>query len=495
MTLTTVIGMTDVQAQKAVSSIVPDNRYGSDRLALREGHEESLRISPLKQSRIIQSRIPAFTGGPVEHEFNFGQRYLTDREIGHGGTAFASLFRVLRRLASPVDPVRNGHVFDRAARHGMKIDTHVSCKAEKPVFSCKRLIFRTGKVQTTRLTHRMGTTVDKKTLHGELELQDVSKHFGDAIAVNAFTQHFAAGQYICLLGPSGCGKSTTLRMIAGHESLTSGDILLDGRSISRLRPAQRGTAMMFQSYALFPHLSVLENVAFSLKMRGTDTTVRERKAHELLELVHMDEFAQRRPEQLSGGQQQRVALARALITEPSVLLLDEPLSALDPFLRIRMRAELSRLQRELGMTFIHVTHSQDEAMALSDRVVLMNNSVIEQAGTPQEIYNAPQTSFVARFMGGHNIVEADGHAYALRTDRTRVSAGGDGVSAQVANIEFLGRSVDISLDCNGTELVASMPDSDFHRDRLHTGDQVSVYWSREDLYELSDKQTNLASLQ
>lgn len=332
----------------------------------------------------------------------------------------------------------------------------------------------------------MGTSLNNKSLHGELELQQVTKRFGDAIAVNSFTQHFQAGQYICLLGPSGCGKSTTLRMIAGHESLSSGDIRLDGRSISQLRPAQRGTAMMFQSYALFPHLSVLDNVAFSLKMRGIDTATRERKAHDLLELVHMEDFAHRMPEQLSGGQQQRVALARALITEPSVLLLDEPLSALDPFLRIRMRAELSRLQRELGMTFIHVTHSQDEAMALSDRVVLMNNSVIEQAGTPEEIFNAPHTSFVAKFMGGHNIVEVDGRAYALRTDRTRLSTDSGGVSAQVANVEFLGRTVDVSLDCDGVELVASMNDSDFHRDRIRAGDSLCVHWKREDLYELSD---------
>lgn len=332
----------------------------------------------------------------------------------------------------------------------------------------------------------MGTPLSNKPLHGELELQAVTKRFGDAIAVDNFTQHFSAGQYICLLGPSGCGKSTTLRMIAGHESLSSGDIRLDGRSISQLQPAQRGTAMMFQSYALFPHLNVLDNVAFSLKMRGIEQSVRERKAHELLELVHMNEFVNRLPDQLSGGQQQRVALARALITEPSVLLLDEPLSALDPFLRIRMRAELSRLQRELGMTFIHVTHSQDEAMALSDRVVLMNNSIIEQAGTPEEIFNAPQSSFVAQFMGGHNIVEADGRAYALRTDRTRVSSAGDGMAAQVANVEFLGRSVDISLDCNGVELVASLHDSDFHRQRLHPGDNVSVHWDQEDLYELSN---------
>lgn len=333
--------------------------------------------------------------------------------------------------------------------------------------------------------HQMNTSTELQTLRGELMLQDVTKRFGDAMAVQSFSQHFAAGQYVCLLGPSGCGKSTTLRMIAGHESISSGEILLDGRSIRGLRPAQRGTAMMFQSYALFPHLSVLDNVAFGLKMRGVERSIRERKAQELLELVHMQQFSQRRPDQLSGGQQQRVALARALITEPSVLLLDEPLSALDPFLRIRMRSELSRLQRELGMTFIHVTHSQDEAMALSDHVVLMNNAVIEQAGSPKQIFNEPETPFVARFMGGHNIVQGDGKSFALRTDRTRLSVSGDGVSAVVTHIEYLGRSVDVSLDCQGNELTASMSDSEFHKQGIQPGNRVVVQWRKQDLHHLS----------
>lgn len=273
-------------------------------------------------------------------------------------------------------------------------------------------------------------------------------------------------------------------MIAGHESVSSGDITLEGRSISKLRPAMRGTAMMFQSYALFPHINVLDNVAFSLKMKGIDTAERHRKAHELLELVHMNDFAHRLPDQLSGGQQQRVALARSLITEPSVLLLDEPLSALDPFLRIRMRAELSRLQRELGITFIHVTHSQDEAMALSDKIVLMNNAVIEQSGTPIEVFNAPKTEFVARFMGGHNVIEADGKAFAVRTDRTRIDNETGGIKAQVANIEFLGRTVDVLLDCSGTEVVASMTDENFYSKTIQRGGTVNVHWAPHDLHPL-----------
>jgi len=179
----------------------------------------------------------------------------------------------------------------------------------------------------------------------DLEFVSLTKRYGDAVAVDAISYHFSAGTYACLLGPSGCGKSSTLRMVAGHESVSDGAVLLGARDISRLPPAKRGTAMMFQNYALFPHLSVADNVAFSLKMKGVDASTRAARAGEMLELVDMQAFAERIPSQLSGGQQQRVALARALITKPQVLLLDEPLSALDPFLRIRMRAELKRLQR------------------------------------------------------------------------------------------------------------------------------------------------------
>ena len=324
----------------------------------------------------------------------------------------------------------------------------------------------------------------------------MTKRFGETVAVDQFTEVFEPGTYVCLLGPSGCGKSTTLRMIAGHESVSEGHIRLDDRDITKLKPAQRGTAMMFQSYALFPHLSVLDNVAFSLKMKGVDQPTRHRKANELLELVHMGEFAGRLPDQLSGGQQQRIALARSLITEPSLLLLDEPLSALDPFLRIRMRAELSRLQRELGITFIHVTHSQDEAMALSDKVVLMNDAVIEQAGTPMEVFNAPKSEFVAKFMGGHNVLELEGKLYAVRTDRTHVvtSTGGSVDShtdAQinypglVTNVEFLGRSVDVSIKQGDTELLASLSDEKYTTDAIKSGDTVHVSWSRTDLHELA----------
>jgi putative spermidine/putrescine transport system ATP-binding protein len=257
----------------------------------------------------------------------------------------------------------------------------------------------------------------------DLELVSLTKRYGTTVAVNAINHHFRAGTYACLLGPSGCGKSSTLRMIAGHEAVSDGSIMLSGRDVSRLAPAKRGTAMMFQSYALFPHLSVVDNVAFSLKMKGIDAPARRKSAMEMLELVDMTAYAARLPAQLSGGQQQRVALARALITRPQVLLLDEPLSALDPFLRIRMRAELRKLQRELGISFLHVTHGQDEALALADEIVVMNDARIEQAGPAREVFNAPRTRFVARFMGGHNVVAlAQGH-FALRCGRARIGRG------------------------------------------------------------------------
>lgn len=320
-----------------------------------------------------------------------------------------------------------------------------------------------------------------------LELLQVTKQYGrDALAVDRFSQRFDAGTYVCLLGPSGCGKSSTLRMIAGHESVSSGDIKLDGESLIKKPPAKRGTAMMFQNYALFPHLSVLDNVAFSLRMAGVDRVERHDKAQQMLALVQMQEFAERKPDQLSGGQQQRVALARALITEPSILLLDEPLSALDPFLRIAMRGELARLQRELGITFIHVTHSQDEALALADHIVLMNNAVIEQAGSPAEIFNTPRTDFVARFIGGHNVLTIDEQTSALRSDRTIIATRpgeSSSLSMTVVHVEYLGRTVNVTMrDELQMDMVASVSDEVYQAHKWNPGDTVGIYWKPEDLH-------------
>jgi putative spermidine/putrescine transport system ATP-binding protein len=317
----------------------------------------------------------------------------------------------------------------------------------------------------------------------DLELVHVTKRYGETLAVNDVSHVFSPGSYVCLLGPSGCGKSSTLRMIAGHESVSDGAILLDGMDVSALPPAKRGTAMMFQSYALFPHLNVRDNVAFSLRMKGVDKAARHARANELLELVHMTAFAERLPAQLSGGQQQRVALARALITKPRVLLLDEPLSALDPFLRIRMRAELKRLQRELGITFLHVTHGQDEALALADEVVVMNEGVIVQAGPAREVWSSPRNEFVARFMGGHNVIVLEGSKVALRADN--VTLGQEGLPATVTAVEYQGASVAVTAEtATGEEVLALVPEAAFFSTPKNPGDSVFLAWDEKRLHRL-----------
>jgi putative spermidine/putrescine transport system ATP-binding protein len=223
---------------------------------------------------------------------------------------------------------------------------------------------------------------------GEVEVLGVTKRFGETVAIQDLSLTIPHGSYCCLLGPSGCGKTTILRMIAGHEIPTTGDVRIGGESVIGLPQVRRGTAMMFQSYALFPHRSVLDNVAFALKMRGAGLAERHAKARELIAKVQLEKFADRLPAQLSGGQQQRVTLARALITNPRVLLLDEPLSALDEYLRLRMRGELRRVQKELGITFIHVTHTQLEAIAVADTVVVAAWPH-RQAASARDIFIAP----------------------------------------------------------------------------------------------------------
>ncbi len=234
-------------------------------------------------------------------------------------------------------------------------------------------------------------------------LRSVTKKYGSFTAVENLNLDIAAGSYCCLLGPSGCGKTTALRMVAGHEDITSGEIIIGDRRVNNIPAAKRNTAMMFQSYALFPHKTIWQNIEFGLKMRNVPEPERKQRVDEILELVGLTHTASRKPTQLSGGQQQRIALARALVTRPQVLMLDEPLSALDENLRVRMRTELRKIQKQFGLTFIQVTHHVEEAFSLSDQVVVMSDGHIDQVGTPTDIFTTPASQFVAKFMGDNNI--------------------------------------------------------------------------------------------
>ncbi len=239
-----------------------------------------------------------------------------------------------------------------------------------------------------------------------LQLSGIQKHFGGVVAVEGFDLDAQRGEFVSFLGPSGCGKTTTLRMIAGFERPTAGTILVDGEDITDAPPNKRNVGMVFQSYALFPNMNVAENIGFGLKIRGRDKDSIKTKVGELLELMHLEGRGGRYPYQLSGGQQQRVALARALAIEPTVLLLDEPLSALDAKIRVALRHEIREIQRQLGITTVYVTHDQEEALELSDRIVVMSEGRIEQIGSPFEIYNFPATGFVASFVGTLNALPA-----------------------------------------------------------------------------------------
>ncbi|WP_372659726.1 ABC transporter ATP-binding protein, partial [Hydrogenophaga sp.] len=236
-----------------------------------------------------------------------------------------------------------------------------------------------------------------------IELRHIGKRYGTSQAVSGVNLEIHHGEFVAIMGPSGCGKTTTLRMLAGLEAPSEGDILLDGRRINDLPPWQRDTPLVWQSLALFPFLNAVENVEFGLKMRGVASAERRRRALEWLDRLGLSAFARRNVADLSGGQKQRVALARSLVTEPPVLLLDEPLSALDANLSLKMQGELKRLQRELGIAFVYVTHSHSEAFAMADRVVIMGQGRVEQVGAPLEVFNRPATRFVADFLGGNNI--------------------------------------------------------------------------------------------
>ncbi len=240
-----------------------------------------------------------------------------------------------------------------------------------------------------------------------LEIEHLEKSFGANRVVKDFSLAIEQGEFVSLLGPSGCGKTTVLRMVAGFETASNGSIKIDGRDVVNQRPNQRNIGMVFQAYALFPNLTVAQNVGFGLKIKAVDRTTSDARVAEMLKLIGLSELGNRYPFQLSGGQQQRVALARALAVQPQVLLLDEPLSALDAKIRVSLREEIRAIQRKLGITTIFVTHDQEEALSMSDRIVVMNGGIADQIGTPFEIYNAPTTRFVAAFVGTLNMLKAE----------------------------------------------------------------------------------------
>jgi ABC-type Fe3+/spermidine/putrescine transport system ATPase subunit len=311
-----------------------------------------------------------------------------------------------------------------------------------------------------------------------LELRGVSKHFPSHRAVTDVSLSIPRGEFFSLLGPSGCGKTTTLRMIAGFETPTAGEVWLSGARIDHLPPYRRNVNTVFQSYALFPHLTVRGNVEFGLRRKGADGI--ETRVHKAIEQVRLDGKESRLPSALSGGERQRVALARALVLAPDVLLLDEPLSALDPQLRKQLRAELKDLQRRVGVTFLFVTHDQEEALSMSDRIAVMNGGRVEQVGTPKEIYQRPATRFVASFLGAMNWIDGIG----VRPEATRISREPcDGARCgRVSRCVFLGAAMHVEAIVEGGEAVVAQVSAQIAADgpAFEEGETVHLWWEPKD---------------
>ena len=327
-----------------------------------------------------------------------------------------------------------------------------------------------------------------------IQLVGLRKSFGagetEVVAVDSIDLSIAEGEFFSLLGPSGSGKTTVLRMIAGFETPTAGAILLQGHDVSALAPYDRDVNTVFQDYALFPHMTVQQNVEYGLKVKKVGRAERRQRAMEMLEVVRLAAFGHRTPNQLSGGQRQRVALARALVNRPKVLLLDEPLGALDLKLREEMQVELKSIQREVGITFVFVTHDQGEALSMSNRIAVFNHGRIEQVGTPREIYDHPETSFVAGFVGTSNLISAalsrelmgSAQVHSIRPERIRVvqSAVADGevsVSGTVADLQYLGADsrIRVALE-DGGHLLASVPSDGLAG--VAIGGSIRLAWSR-----------------
>lgn len=317
-----------------------------------------------------------------------------------------------------------------------------------------------------------------------VSFQSVSRTFGSVRAVDNVTLDIAAGEFFAILGPSGSGKTTCLRLIAGFEQPSSGSIRIFGEACEGWPPYKRNVNTVFQDYALFPHMTVGENVAYGLMIKGANRVDREAKAAAALEMVKLKDYGSRRPSQLSGGQRQRVALARALVNEPKVLLLDEPLGALDLKLREQMQEELKHLQRQLGITFVFITHDQNEALSMADRVAIFNDGKIIQAGTPKDVYEHPRTKFTADFVGSSNVLSPEFSARhggpsqwcSLRPEKISLAA--KGVKGQILSVNYQGATTRLGVSVEGLRLTVTLPASNTVR---AVGDSVHLTWSNDSL--------------
>ena len=320
-----------------------------------------------------------------------------------------------------------------------------------------------------------------------VRLRGIRRTFGDVVAIESLDLDIAEGEFFTLLGPSGSGKTTTLRVIAGFEQPDEGHVELEGVDVTRVPPSERDVNTVFQDYALFPRMSVQENVEYGLRVKGFSRRERRLKAQEMLERVRLPNVGSRKPLQLSGGQRQRVALARAIVNSPSVLLLDEPLGALDLKLRQEMQVFLKALQRDLGITFVYVTHDQEEALTMSDRLAVFNEGRIEQVGAPAEVYEHPQTEFVAGFVGVSNVLERDGRRFTIRPEKIRISADGAGEGGVIREVVYVGmvtRYV-VDLDSGGQLVVIRQNLETSSQQALEDqGKHVRLEWKPEHTYEI-----------
>jgi putative 2-aminoethylphosphonate ABC transporter ATP-binding protein len=358
-----------------------------------------------------------------------------------------------------------------------------------------------------------------ETTSKQLVLENISKHFGSLVAVRDVDLVIEPGEFVCFLGPSGCGKTTLLRIITGFEQQTTGDLIYDGNVINDVIPQKRDFGIVFQSYALFPNMTVHQNVAFGLKMRNVPNKLIDERVSEILQLVGLSEWETHYPSQLSGGQQQRVALGRAIAIKPKVLLLDEPLSALDAKIRVRLRTVIKKLQEELGVTMIYVTHDQEEALALADRVIIMREGEIRQIGTPWEIYKEPKTSFIAEFVGTSNFITGEKINGKVQFGRLELAVSNlDDVDSETVylairpeNIElvdstlpadnylpsnvieveaevinFLGAVVRITFILEAEEMIVDITEKEFEKTNLKRKDKLKLYFPPDEFHVYSE---------